>query len=67
MKRRTLTSAQRENRARIRAEKLSGVLAWFDGDCDRCSNPILVQESQLVRDSKGRWIHVGCAAGQDDE
>ncbi|MDB5716478.1 MAG: hypothetical protein JWO15_3875 [Sphingomonadales bacterium] len=49
-----------------RAGRPAGVLAWFDGDCGRCDNPITRNVSQLVRHGDD-WIHATCANGADDE
>lgn len=48
------------------AEHMSGRLAWFNGDCPRCPDPIVAQVSQVVR-RHGAWIHTGCAPGAGDE
>lgn len=44
---------------------LSGIRATWDGDCQRCPDPIL-QDQRVVRHGSG-WIHVGCASGADDQ
>lgn len=44
---------------------LAGVRALSDGDCTRCSEPVL-KEQRVVPAGPGRWMHVGCASGADD-
>jgi hypothetical protein len=46
-------------------EHLSGVRATFDADCPKCGDNINVGQ-QVVRDNKGRWVHVTCTAGWDE-
>jgi hypothetical protein len=41
-----------------------GVRAWFNGDCDRCPDPILLDD-RVVKQGDG-WIHTRCASGQDE-
>ena len=44
----------------------AGMVAWFDGDCPRCPEPVVRHSSQVVQHG-GDWIHAGCANGADDE
>lgn len=45
----------------------AGVLAWWDGICDRCPEPIQRHVSQVVKRKDDSWIHTTCAPGADDE
>lgn len=47
-------------------EHLSGVAATFDGDCAACGDNITVRVHRVVKDNRGRWIHIHCANGYDD-
>lgn len=42
-----------------------GALAWWDDTCPRCDEPITRHVSTVVKRGE-RWIHAGCASGQDD-
>lgn len=44
----------------------AGLLAHFDGTCDRCGGTITRLADQVV-ERKGAWIHARCAPGADDE
>lgn len=44
----------------------AGVLAWFDGTCPRCDQPIIGNADQVI-ERKQSWIHSRCASGADDE
>jgi hypothetical protein len=46
-------------------EHISGVRATFDGYCASCHDNINVAE-RVVKDSRGQWVHVVCAAGWDE-
>jgi hypothetical protein len=46
-------------------EHLSGVRATFDADCPSCGDNINVGQ-RVVKDSRGRWVHVTCTAGWDE-
>lgn len=48
------------------ADHMAGLLAWFDGSCPRCDQPIYRQVSQIVK-RREDWIHTTCASGADDE
>lgn len=44
----------------------AGVLAWHDEPCDVCDELIQAQVHQITM-RKGRWVHIGCVNGADDE
>lgn len=45
----------------------SGFIARFSGDCARCGQPYIAGQHRIVGYRGGRYIHVGCASGADDE
>lgn len=50
-----------------RHDGTAGRIATFDGYCVRCDRPIVRGVSQVVARGHGRWIHVECASGADEE
>jgi hypothetical protein len=57
--------APRKGYGRPNFTRPAGVLAYHDGTCGRCDQPIQRHVSQVV-ERKGTWIHVGCAPGADE-
>ena len=49
-----------------RAQRPPGVLAWFDGTCWICDQPIQRHVHQITKRGED-WVHIHHAAGQDDE
>ena len=50
-------------RGRARRQRIA---APFANECPRCGRDIQ-HTSDMVRTSRGAWIHKGCAGGADDE
>lgn len=47
------------------ADRMSGQLAQFDGQCWTCDQPIIRLVSQVVM-RKGAWVHTSCMPGADE-
>lgn len=62
-----MTRRRRRRGYRLPADQMKhvvGVRSWFDGDCVRCPEPILVGQ-RIVRHGDS-YIHASCASGGDE-